>query len=49
MENNKVILTVKELKGMEMYKKTPAERAELKKIKAEYKAMKAKQNGTAKT
>ncbi len=37
MENNTVTPKVKEVKGMEMYKKTPAEKAELKKAKKEHK------------
>lgn len=44
------IKTIKPLTGGEVYKKTPEEKLELKKVKAEYKkALKAKQNGTAKT
>ncbi len=37
METNTLKSTVKEVKGMEMYKKTPAERAKLKKAKKEHK------------
>jgi hypothetical protein len=37
MEENTVITKVNEVRGMEMYKKTPAERAELKKVKKEHK------------
>ena len=37
METNTVTPKVKEVKGMEMYKKTPAEKVELKKVKKEHK------------
>jgi|JI10StandDraft_1071094.scaffolds.fasta_scaffold651964_2 hypothetical protein len=37
MENKEVIPKPKEVRGMEMYKKTPAERIELKKVKKEHK------------
>lgn len=37
MENKEIILKSKEVKGMEMYKKTPEERIELKKAKKAHK------------
>ncbi len=42
METNTVVPKVKEVKGMEMYKKTPEEKAELKRVKKKHKEWLAK-------